>query len=395
MTPAVRGLACIASWRPLAASPPPAAARRPSGDESPLTPGHAAAQLVPRGRVRRLLRRRRQGLLPGRTGWTSTSCEGGPGDPADRHRARRSGGLRRLLVRRAEGLGGGGTPAVAVMAAFQIPPLVIFSLSDSGITRPADLVGRRVGVTTDYWRDVLEQTLEAAGVDPPQSPPSRWRPTTCRPLYDGEVDAWLGYAQDEPIQAEIAGHPVTNIFPADYGVGGYEGLVLATEQTDRRRPGPRAALRAGEPAGLAVRRRAPGRGGADPPEWAPDAGPRVPAAGGPRRSAPLVDTPQAPIGWIDAARWQPADGGRVRPRPPRLHDGLLLRAALSARDQRSAGAARAVEGRLRAPPPRRRSRSGTGSSSTSCASWCSRPSPSARPPSSSRRATRTTAWSAS
>jgi ABC-type nitrate/sulfonate/bicarbonate transport system substrate-binding protein len=50
-------------------------------------------------------------------------------------------------------------------------------------------------------------------------------------LYDGTVDAWLGYAQDEPIKATIAGHPVTNIFPADFGVGGYEGLIIATQST--------------------------------------------------------------------------------------------------------------------------------------------------------------------
>ena len=58
-------------------------------------------------------------------------------------------------------------------------------------------------------------------------------------LYDGTVDAWLGYAQDEPIRADIAGHPVTNIFPADFGVGGYEGLVITRSRPlstcDRRR----------------------------------------------------------------------------------------------------------------------------------------------------------------
>ena len=40
-----------------------------------------------------------------------------------------------------------GEPAMAVMAAFQIPPLVIFSLTESAIAEPADLVGKKVGVT--------------------------------------------------------------------------------------------------------------------------------------------------------------------------------------------------------------------------------------------------------
>ena len=37
-------------------------------------------------------------------------------------------------------------PLVAVMAAFQIPPPVLFALADSGIEELRDLVGRRVGV---------------------------------------------------------------------------------------------------------------------------------------------------------------------------------------------------------------------------------------------------------
>ena len=139
-----------------------------------------------------------------------------------------------------------GRPAVAVMAAFQIPPLVIFSLAESNITEPADLVGKRVGVTTDYWSNVLQETLAAAGVDPAQVESSRVEPDRFDLLYDGSVDAWLGYAQDEPIRVEIAGHPVSEIFPSDYGVGGYEGLVIAHQGTVDARRGHRETFRAGK-----------------------------------------------------------------------------------------------------------------------------------------------------
>ncbi len=44
-----------------------------------------------------------------------------------------------------------GKPSVAAMAAFQIPPSTIFSLSNSNIRDPRDLVGKKVGTTTDYW----------------------------------------------------------------------------------------------------------------------------------------------------------------------------------------------------------------------------------------------------
>ncbi len=80
-------------------------------------------------------------------------------------------------------------------------------------------------------------------------------------LYDGTVDAWLGYAQDEPIRATISGHPVNNIFPADFGVGGYEGLVIATQATIDASPEMVRAFVSGERGRVALRDRAPGRSG--------------------------------------------------------------------------------------------------------------------------------------
>ena len=184
-------------------------------------------------------------------------------------------------------------PVVAVMAGFQIPPLVIFSLVDAGIARPADLAGRRVGVTTDYWRDVLDQTLRAANVKPASVTKVAVRPEDLEALYDGKVDAWLGYAQDEPIKAQVAGHPVTTIFPADYGVGGYEGLLLVGDPVTRTRSGPRAAVRAGEPAGVALRRGTPGRSGWHPAQVGSCRRTRLPEGGGPR-GRPLGRHPAGP-----------------------------------------------------------------------------------------------------
>ena len=56
-------------------------------------------------------------------------------------------------------------------------------------------------------------------------------------LYDRQVDVWMGYAHDEPITAEVAGYKVNNIYPADYGVGGYEGLLLTNESMVNPRSG--------------------------------------------------------------------------------------------------------------------------------------------------------------
>lgn len=196
-----------------------------------------------------------------------------------------------------------GEPAVAVASAFQIPPLVIFSLADSGIREPRDLVGRRVGVKNDYWRDVLHETLENAGVDPAQVIEVEVDVDGQGLLYEGSVDVWMGYAHDEPIEAQVSGHQVTTIFPADYGVGGYEGLLLANETT----VADRAAM---------VERfvRASHRGWLYAVEH-PDEAAEVMTRWQPKDSLefqklavraliPLVDIPQAPIGWIDEAKWR-------------------------------------------------------------------------------------------
>ena len=232
-----------------------------------------------------------------------TILEGGPGTPArdkvmngEVTFAVTSFGEQRDLV-------AAGKPSVAVMAAFQIPPLTIFALESSGIRDPRDLVSKKVGVTTDYWQKILEQTLRAAGVDPAGVTEVKVKVDELSKLYDGTVDAWLGYAQDEPIRATMAGHPVTNIFPADFGIGGYEGLVIATQSTIDSSPEMvRAFVKASEQ-GWRYAIEHPDEAAQILTTWAKSTSVDFQKLAV-RAVAPLVDTPQFPVGWIDSARWQ-------------------------------------------------------------------------------------------
>ena len=206
-------------------------------------------------------------------------------------------------------------PTIAVLSAFQIPPLVIFSLAESGVATPSDLAGKRVGVTTDYWKGVLEETLQAAGVDPSEVAQVDTQAEDLQELYDGEVDAWLGYAQDEPIHAEVAGHDVKAIFPADYGIGGYEGLLLVHERTlaekaDLVRRFVQASQRGWQ---YAVEH--PDEAAQVLLEWAPEPGLEFQQLAV-RAVGPLVDVPQWPIGWIDAERWRRLMGSSYDPDRP-------------------------------------------------------------------------------
>jgi len=206
-------------------------------------------------------------------------------------------------------------PAVALMAAFQIPPLVIFSLADSGIKRPADLQGKRVGTTTQYWKNILRQTLTAAGVDPSTVTEVDVKPEELSKLYDGTVDAWLGYAQDEPIRAQTAGHSVATIFPAEYGIGGYEGLLIAHQNTVNKDSDMVRRFVAASYEGWRYALEHPDEAAQIVNTWAPTNGLEFQKLAV-RALAPLVDTPQVPVGWIDPARWQQLMGDAFDPAYP-------------------------------------------------------------------------------
>jgi NitT/TauT family transport system substrate-binding protein len=245
--------------------------------------------------------------------------EGGPGDPAVSHVVDKSANFAISSFGELKDLADQRKPVTAVMAAFQIPPLVIFSLAKSGIAKPADLVGKRVGVTTDYWKGVLDETLKAAGVDPSTVKTVKVDAEDLQALYDHRVDAWLGYAQDEPIQAEMAGHPVRTIFPADYGVGGYEGLVLVNDSTIKADPQlVRGFVRASQE-GWRYAVEHPDEAAQILLKWAPQPGIAFQKLAV-RAVGPLVDTPQAAIGWIDEARWRQLMGAGY----DRAHPGYTM-----------------------------------------------------------------------
>ncbi len=241
--------------------------------------------------------------------------EGGPGDPAIDHVLDGSSDFAISSFGEQRDAVIAGLPTVAVMSAFQIPPLVIFSLAESGIASPADLVGKKVGVTTDYWQDVLEETLKAAGVKPSRVTAVPVEAGDLQPLYDGTVDAWLGYAQDEPIHAEVEGHPVRTIFPADYGVGGYEGLLLADQRTVADEPELVRRFVQASQQGWRYAVEHPDEAAQILLDWAPEPGLEFQKLAV-RAVAPLVDAPQAAIGWIDAERWRLLMGGDVDPAHP-------------------------------------------------------------------------------
>ncbi|NLE23421.1 MAG: ABC transporter substrate-binding protein [Actinobacteria bacterium] len=252
--------------------------------------------------------------------------EGGPGDPAIGHVLDGTVDFAISSFDETAEATAAGQPVVAVLAAFQIPPLVIFSLDGADIERPGDLVGKHVGVTTDYWREVLNETLLAANVEPSRVKKVAVEPGDLEALYRRhEVDAWLGYAQDEPIKVEMAGYDVSTMYPADYGVGGYEGLVLVRDEDVRDRPDVVGAFVHASQRGWRYAVEHPDEAAAILLDWAPDPGLEFQKAAV-RVVGPLVDAPGAPIGWVDEERWRMLMGAAYRQERP----GFTMRFSSSA-----------------------------------------------------------------
>ena len=115
---------------------------------------------------------------------------------------------------------------VAVAAVFQIDPVVLFALPESGIRRAEDLVGKRIMSFPSSY--VIQAVLGRVGVslgDVELGPPS----FDLSKLYSGEYDVWSGYVTDEVLRVRTSGHDVNVIYPTDYGLHLY-GDVLITRR---------------------------------------------------------------------------------------------------------------------------------------------------------------------
>ena len=132
-----------------------------------------------------------------------------------------------LLQARQEGI-----PVVAVAGIVQSPLNSIMALKSSGIERPRDLVGKKVGTPGLPWNEAMLTTmLEADGAsrDDVEVIDVGW--TVGQSLMAGTVDAIIGvYWTYESIIMKNEGHESNVIMPDEWGVPSYYELVLVTSE---------------------------------------------------------------------------------------------------------------------------------------------------------------------
>ncbi|MDP8909013.1 MAG: ABC transporter substrate-binding protein, partial [Chloroflexota bacterium] len=127
-----------------------------------------------------------------------------------------------------------GVPVVSVAALVQHPLNAVMTKADSGIARPADLVGKRVGIAGLPSDEALLSTMLAAdGASLADVELVNVGFDLMPALFADRVDAVIGvYWTHETILAEMQGVPVTALRVEEWGVPDYYELVMTTsEQT--------------------------------------------------------------------------------------------------------------------------------------------------------------------
>lgn len=119
-----------------------------------------------------------------------------------------------------------GMELVMVGACFQRHPAGVIALEASGISEPADLVGKRLAYTEGGPWTLTQAMLNAAGVDLDDidlvvSPSTEL-------LINGDVDAKTGFTVNEPIAVELSGNPTSIILPSDFGIESNAEVIFTT-----------------------------------------------------------------------------------------------------------------------------------------------------------------------
>jgi NitT/TauT family transport system substrate-binding protein len=130
-----------------------------------------------------------------------------------------------------------GLPVVYVLQWWQKYPVVVASLAEKNITRPADLNGKSIGVPifggASYvgWKGLVWK----AGLDESKMKVSDIGYTQVAALSQGKIDAAVVYINNEPIQLARAGQKTNLILVSDYTNMVGNGIVT-NEDTIAKQP---------------------------------------------------------------------------------------------------------------------------------------------------------------
>lgn len=131
-----------------------------------------------------------------------------------------------------------GVDVLSVAALVQPNTTTLMTTGASGITRPAQLAGRRyASYGTEFEVPMVEEMIRwDGGSGRPALVPAE-KLDILSVLYDDKLDVAWGFYAWEGVQAELAGHPMRHFFVQESGVPSeYFPLLFTTADYARREP---------------------------------------------------------------------------------------------------------------------------------------------------------------
>ncbi len=135
-----------------------------------------------------------------------------------------------------------GEPIVVLGAIFQHSPSVLLARTDSGISKPQDLVGKRVMMERDWGAAEVLSMLRRENVAQEQV---NLVETTydIQALISGQVDVYNGYSTNEPFFLRQQGVGYVEIHPYSFGIDSYGDSLFTTQGEVAAHPARVAAFR--------------------------------------------------------------------------------------------------------------------------------------------------------
>lgn len=199
-----------------------------------------------------------------------------------------------------------GADFVIVGKAYQKNPLTLMSLTKNHITEPEDLIGKKIGASTDdvpalkAFCNLAKLDFSKLTVIPTQYDPA--------PVIDGAVDAIMCFAIDLPVAAALKGADVYSMELADFGFTVMSGTYIVRKSTLGKKRDEIVKLLRGEFQGWQAFKADPGSAAQVTVDMFPDAGLDLPT----QRAAAKVEvslqfsdlTDQHGYGWFTDAEVQ-------------------------------------------------------------------------------------------
>ena len=131
-----------------------------------------------------------------------------------------------VLLARAQGI-----PVVFTVSWYQAYPIAVVAKTESGITTPADLIGKKVGLPGLFGASYigLRAMLDEAGVAESDLTLDSIGFNQVEALATDQEQAIVGYFSNEPIQLRAQGYDVVEIRVADYVQLAANGIITNEE----------------------------------------------------------------------------------------------------------------------------------------------------------------------